>query len=310
MIKLSDTEINSAIKQHRTALMGVAMLMVIVYHSFCWVYNPLGRANIGFAGVDIFMFLSGLGLCFSFQKNTPSGFYKKRFVRVYPLYIIGVLFVYFAFKSGWDIKRLISNITTIGFYLEGGVYRFDWYLMSIIDLYILFPLIYLVSTSSKLYAFLATLALSTAVLLLFDLPWWYDCLIGRLPIFVYGVVTALGFSKHKIVGIIGFLVFPLVYLIVSQFLATSCLTIAIIALLICVLPKCPPGLYRIVEFFGKYSLEIYMANLMIFWAFETWSFTVVEKSILFLAIQAFFSFIFIYINKLLGRLLRNWLNLV
>ena len=41
--------------------MGGAILCILIYHAFCWIYNPIGRFNIGYVGVDVFMF-SGFGL--------------------------------------------------------------------------------------------------------------------------------------------------------------------------------------------------------------------------------------------------------
>lgn len=49
--------------------MGIAMILVVIYHAFSCVYNPIGVLNIGYVGVDIFLFLSGFGLASSFEKN-------------------------------------------------------------------------------------------------------------------------------------------------------------------------------------------------------------------------------------------------
>ena len=49
-------------KVDRNSMLGIAILMVIVYHLFYWVQNPIGSFNIGYTGVDIFLFFSGMGL--------------------------------------------------------------------------------------------------------------------------------------------------------------------------------------------------------------------------------------------------------
>ena len=76
--------------------MGIAILIVIVYHAAC-CNLPMGYftkvANYGLIGVDIFMFFSGYGLCYSFNKNKLSEFYKRRYMRVLPLYLILVCVV-------------------------------------------------------------------------------------------------------------------------------------------------------------------------------------------------------------------------
>ena len=86
------------ILSNRSFLMGVAMIMVIVYHLFCWVYNPIGIFNIGYIGVDVFLFLSGLGLSYSYEKNSIVHFYKNRIKRIYPIYLLSVLATYIIFK--------------------------------------------------------------------------------------------------------------------------------------------------------------------------------------------------------------------
>lgn len=54
---------------NRPFLLGVAIIMVIIYHFFSWTINPFGRFNIGYIGVDIFLFLSGWGLSYSYKKT-------------------------------------------------------------------------------------------------------------------------------------------------------------------------------------------------------------------------------------------------
>lgn len=137
--QINEETILNAIIANRSFLMGVAMIMVIVYHIFCWVYNPIGPLNIGYVGVDIFLFLSGLGLSCSYEKNSITQFYKNRIKRIYPIYIISVLTTYLIFNSNWSNFDLFANIVTIGLYTKGGVYRYDWYLESLFTLYILFP---------------------------------------------------------------------------------------------------------------------------------------------------------------------------
>lgn len=85
------------IKNNRTEIMGIAIISVLIYHAFCWIYNPIGAFNIGYFGVDIFLFLSGFGLSFSYEKNKIRTFYNNRFLRIMPLYVfqyaLPILFV-------------------------------------------------------------------------------------------------------------------------------------------------------------------------------------------------------------------------
>lgn len=46
-------EFSNEITNGRTLFMGFAILLVLFFHAFCTIYNPLGNANIGYVGVDI-----------------------------------------------------------------------------------------------------------------------------------------------------------------------------------------------------------------------------------------------------------------
>ena len=100
------------IVENKPLFLGIAILMVLFYH------QPVDGVinNIyfypGFLGVDIFMFFSGLGLCYSLKKNSVSVFYKHRMKRIIPLYVILGLIVslyYYKSNSFWDYFCNISN---------------------------------------------------------------------------------------------------------------------------------------------------------------------------------------------------------
>lgn len=86
------------ISRFRAELMGVAMIIVVLFH----VSLPrsdafFGLRRMGNLGVDIFLFLSGMGLWFSWMKTTVSDaplwkkwkdFYWRRLVRIYPAWLV------------------------------------------------------------------------------------------------------------------------------------------------------------------------------------------------------------------------------
>lgn len=80
-------------KVDRNSMLGIAILMVIVYHLFCWVQNPIGSFNIGYSGVDIFLFFSGMGLARSFKNRSVGDFYARRLKKVYPLFLVTLVMV-------------------------------------------------------------------------------------------------------------------------------------------------------------------------------------------------------------------------
>ena len=79
--------------------MGVAMILVIMHH-FCIWHNHTKYFFLvesifikGDIGVNIFLFFSAFGLCFSYKSNSLSHFYYKRAIRIIPLYILALLIV-------------------------------------------------------------------------------------------------------------------------------------------------------------------------------------------------------------------------
>lgn len=80
--------------KYRTELMGLAIVMVVFHHlTLRTSAGLLGKGYMflrvtGAMGVDIFLFLSGLGLFYSFRKNPDiKAFYKKRLIRIIPTYV-------------------------------------------------------------------------------------------------------------------------------------------------------------------------------------------------------------------------------
>lgn len=85
-----------SVSQKRNLIFGFLTVMIVCYHfcedtlrlkGFPLILKPLGM--YGNCGVDIFLLLSGMGLYYSFSKNSNIlEFYKKRFVRVLVPYLM------------------------------------------------------------------------------------------------------------------------------------------------------------------------------------------------------------------------------
>ena len=80
----------SGISHYRGELMGLAMLFVMFFHVWMPKSNALyGLVRCGNVGVDMFLFLSGIGLWYSWTKDpSPVRFFKKRYLRVYPAWLV------------------------------------------------------------------------------------------------------------------------------------------------------------------------------------------------------------------------------
>lgn len=147
----------SLLSTYRTQLMGIATLMTIICHSAgfgCYFPNSVLKTIVmhGSLGVDIFLFLSGLGCWYSLSKvqsinkhfggkHTVIQWFRKRMIRIFVPYAIcyfilqgikGILYGSFDF---WSELYLFS---TLDYWLH---HRGYWFIALIIPLYFLAPLI-------------------------------------------------------------------------------------------------------------------------------------------------------------------------
>lgn len=301
----SSTLINS-INGNRAYLMGIAMIFVVIYHAFCWIYNPIGHLNVGYCGVDIFLFLSGMGLSYSFEKNDIKTFYKNRFWRIYPLYFIAVSIAYALCHDRWNFTTYVANLTTAGYYLNGGVSSFDWYINALVTLYICFPLFYYYSKTRYVGLSLLTIAVFIyGVIYYHHISYWYDCLISRLPIFLYGVMFPKCYKSSNVVALIGLAVFIPCRIFSSKSLTTSFLVIPMIIFFLGIMTLIPKIIKGAIEFCGKYSLEIYLANILIPRVFDILNLNVVQKAMLYVTWEIIVAYLFILISRCIYALRNN-----
>lgn len=144
--------------------------------------------SIGFSGVDMFLFLSGWGLYHAIRKHSLSSFYKRRFRRLIPSFLIYNILI--AIFSGWGIMRFIRDVTGWAF-LTGDVHETLWFIPAIAILYLFYPLYFKAFEKSSnkyvftLAAFGLWFALAVAGHLLFGGSGIY-LFITRIPVFMAG----------------------------------------------------------------------------------------------------------------------------
>ncbi|MCR5313385.1 MAG: acyltransferase family protein [Bacteroidaceae bacterium] len=291
-----DINLQSAVLSQRSFLMGIAILLILIYHAFNFIYNPLWRLNIGYVGVDIFLFLSGFGLSRSYEKHSLPVFYFHRIRNVYPLYIICVTIVYAILYNVWTIEDYLNNILTLGYYIDFGIHRFDWFLESLFTLYFIFPVIYYLSSTRLTGLFICFLAVY-AVLTLTELNWWYDCLIARIPIFLMGIMV-YRYDINVKPYIFGGLVVALpTYIFISPFLSVTFLALPILIIAIKFREKHDGAWAEKIQSLGKYTLEIYCANNIIHKVFTTYDMVIWQKCLIYIFLQALVALLFVKLRK-------------
>jgi len=286
--------------------MGYAMIMVLIYHYGCWVFNIFGEWNIGFVGVDIFMFLSGWGLVFSYEKSRDvKEFYKKRAIRILPtFYLMYLLIIAYRIVSP-SLQESVTSITlelsTLSYWLQTDPTPVDWFLNCIIGYYLIFPLL-------KKYISVTLLLIVTVCVVLFDLyataRWDLASGIDRLPIFVFGILFAVSNYNRKrsliICGIILLLFVP-IYKYVNTRLAFSFMMYVVIVL--CAMAKLPK--IKCVEWIGEHTLSLYAANMVTFMFMSVTNRGLLIHSIAYLLLQSVFTIVFVLFDKHVTQLLRS-----
>lgn len=216
---------------YRKVWMGLAMLWIMLCHSAISIpFSGLIYVKIlGYGGVDIFLFASGIGNYFSYLRDeSPLDFLKRRICRLAPTYVpfISLWCIVKVTWGGLDPLFIVGNIFGIQGFSSRGEY-FNWYLTAIAICYILTP--YFASFVKKNN--LKNNFILVAILVLISTAFWNDTEMvitaTRLPIYVIGMICAKCddkpiFRKHALVGALlccfGFTLLALAYKFCSEYL--------------------------------------------------------------------------------------------
>lgn len=290
-IKLSD------LSTYRTQLMGIATLMIIICHANA--YHVLLRSSLaslfrwGNLGVDIFLFLSGLGLFFSLSKNNLFtkddfiSFYKRRFYRII---IPGITYVpyclLFILIGRYSIGDSLLCLSTLEYWL---FHRGAWFVSMILILYLVAPFLY--KAFSNKYKWLIAIGIIIALVILCNIPikdnssnsilhniqWAFN----RVPNFILGITTGNSCKDGKQITTLQVLLFTLVSIVTSASIGVwkcTWLIVPVVMYYFTLLIKLSGKTWidKSFKFLGKISLESYLTNITL-------------KSILGVLIPAYFT---------------------
>ncbi len=196
-MKIPDIELAN-ISRFRAEQMGAAMLFVILFHVALDRGDPFyGLRRCGNVGVDIFLFLSGVGLWFSWVK-TPDvlRFYRRRLLRIVPTWIVVATAFYLpdylgARRFSHSLVDLIGDITiNWDFWLHDELTF--WYVPAIMALYLVAPWYMRLVQSRPVYRWLPLLMVIWCVMVQWVLPIHHavghiEIFWSRVPIFFIGI---------------------------------------------------------------------------------------------------------------------------
>ena len=191
------------ISKYRGELFGIAIVSVIILHYLgilragetnrvVYLFARLYNGAVGSVGVDIFVFLSGYGICYSLCRGkTLREFYLKRFHRVvFPYLVLGMVF--------WIIKDLIIlrepfskfiyDYSLLSFWFS-GVQSF-WYIAFICLMYILSPLFFRLTDDRRKVIIGIAVSCAINVICYLVSPQYFDKIeiaLQRLPGYMLGM---------------------------------------------------------------------------------------------------------------------------
>ncbi len=239
---------------------------------------------IGSIGVEIFVFLSGMGLYYSYTKNSNlKEFYIRRYKRILPPYLIvaGIFWAIKDFKfqgEGWlDYLKDISFWT----FITDGV-RSIWFIALMIVLYLIFPLIYyfIYKCNHRGCGAFALILVTYAipVVLYYANPELYhniEIALTRIPLFVLGCFAGKYIKNGAKIPASTAVIFVLVGIAAKYCRVTLDFEpyidryldglyglglIIMLAGFLYAFEHCI-RFNKILRFFGKYSLELYMLHV-------------------------------------------------
>ena len=239
---------------------GVGILLIVLHNFFHWiapspgenewVFNPDYIINLqkglieqplecinllfsyfGHYGIQIFIFISAVGLALSMQNRNRSWgvFMAERLKKLYPLLLVGFIFIFVAniimnqSLLGWaSFKIFLQTLLFLNTLIPGiwgGITCPWWFFGLIFQLYVLFPLLYKMIKKYRFKAFACICVISyawmyvsayffpypeTSVMLFQNAP-------GHLPEFALGILIALSPGKrlHPVAVLSSLVIFAL-----------------------------------------------------------------------------------------------------
>ena len=294
MIKKDKLNI-SCISTYRNELYGFSIIWILLFHGILceikYFYNfpplsILGKfLSYGNMGCEVFFFLSGISLYFSFKKNSSLSLYFKR--RVYRLFIpviliCGVYWGYFLIAGKFSLLSFLSRIFLLRFWFTGD--QQIWFISAIFLFYFIYPYIYEFlfhnnKHSGKRTIFLIAITGILTYIISSEYPEIYsniEIALTRLPVFIIGCFAGKFVYEKKELPLI-----PTLFLCLCSILfCFSILNMDILhglsrryfyltggipltILIAFLLSKLKGFLRPILKYMGNISLELYLSHIIL-----------------------------------------------
>ena len=287
------------ISDYRGVLMGISIICIIIFHYVedCGIYHvhkngwvEFFRNYITSSSVDGFLFLSGFGLYYAMKKHPDiSQFYKRRFTRILiPYFLIAIPALcwndFLCDKTG--VKACFSDLSFYSFVTRGM--SWFWYILLICFCYLIFPFIFRAidkapdeeSEQMRIINLFTFFTMITFVIRLSNKELFDNTNLAllRIPFFCLGCfIGKYSYEKRSISGGTYGLMLSSLFaiqfrkgskIIFARYSAaflniSACILIAILFSKLKHFEKIHNWIKKFFEWFGKYSLELYLAHVTV-----------------------------------------------
>lgn len=280
------------ISKYRSVLFGITISLIVVFHLYestisgTAIHSCLSLFTHGSLGVDMFLFLSGMGLYFAFSKNSSlKRFYARRVLRILPTFLIVAIPAYIwkdiVLTSGES--TFVVDFLNISFVTDA--HRWFWYIYAIFAFYALFPLLYRLIFSCKsplmctcIIIVISIVCTESLGILNPELLKNTEIMLTRFPIFVFGCYAGKPIKEKAvlkarnliIIAFVGLCFWSFSFLPIEKWGGVdvfqrywySCMAIELCVLIPLLLDVFDAKTdLRGISYLGDISLEIYVANV-------------------------------------------------
>ncbi len=267
--------------------MGFSAILILLCHFISYVTVPSALnyiLSIGNVGVDVFLFLSGMGLWFSLDSLYNSNgsiiiWYKKRILKIIISYTIVIIpfTLWRILGQDWSLFDALLFFSTVMYWFNhNGV----WFIAMIIPLYIISPVLYQFLRRNRIIKTVVFIILCYALSYnIFDystegLSFIYNVkfVVLRIPAFIVGMCTGIYVKEGKkikpyytaiLVLMASALMLILTKHLVFTYLFLTVFILVFVAKFIDKIQICT----KVLRFMGIISLESYLLNITLPWYF-------------------------------------------
>ncbi len=316
---------------NRGSIMGVAIILVLVFHFFEDYVDDFGGAGtvqsvlyniFGSVGVELFLLMAGIGLYYSLKRDNNLGrFYIKRASRILvPYFLLAIpAWAVYDILYGDNFVTYLKDLFFVSFFDNGTTWF--WYVLLVAFLYVIYPLIFAVISKGRrptvgiifVAAVILCVAISGILLHKYNEELFDNVEIAllRIPVFLVGCILGRLTYENKPISPVWmlFIAFTVVVscydycgMIPRQYYRYVLLTKGVSLLLIfAALFECVklPKLKRVLNWFGGITLELYLTHVMVRKIF---------KKFLYLATSDTFYYVMMIITSLLISIILKYIS--